>query len=665
MKLVVILIFVTAALTSQSAASSQLCPRSCRCEVKNTVHCNDKGLHIVPYGIPATTRVLHIQDNAVRNGRITNENLSQLKKLQTLNMHSNLLTAIPGNLPTSLEEISLRNNDIKFVGKNSLKGLQSLVELQLDGNNITNQGLSPIAFDDCTSLKFLEMTNNLLESVPEFLPRSLRVLQLKKNKINRITFNALSHLSSLEILDLSENSITLASIEGGAFASLSSLDRLLMGGNQLTGVPRDLPASLTQVVFSRNKIEYIHSSNDLTGEQNDDVDFGSLSHLDRLTSLGLSTNLIKSVEKDAFKNLRQLRTLSIYGNAWQCDCHLRYFKRWLTNSNVVLSDEQNIKCASPETFSGVTLNSIDVEALRCDASSKERFQIVNVTSENFKMVWKPSPSIPDPPFIKRHLLYGPLRCQNCSLDDVTKSPGHFEIQSIVHKYRSIDFLSNSRGQGESVVVTVDQLQPATHYVVCVCESDQKEPSISQCEDVWTGSLPTTSGPEEVTADEHLPTTWIILACCLAAAIVLLLLIAAVVWRRKMLLRKVKGKRTNHYSTRHSRNDFYPESYIPGYTRPPQQPPRLGYVTNVDSYATNASDRTYMECGEADATNEFDVTLVAANEIIATRPKVFVSSQNHDISSCRLVDIFVSSYIFAADQGGSLYVPELCWVLSLI
>ncbi|KAM9710105.1 toll-like receptor 7 [Menidia menidia] len=149
----------------------------------------------------------------------------QLNNLTLLSLKSNNLSFIPYNLPTSLKELYLYNNNIQEVTSEDFKNLTNLEILDISGNcprcynapypctpcpkNAPLQ-ISKTAFEMLTNLKTLRMHSNSLTSVPSewfFTTKMLRVLDLSSNFLAReIGFTSFPlFLRKLEELDLSFN----------------------------------------------------------------------------------------------------------------------------------------------------------------------------------------------------------------------------------------------------------------------------------------------------------------------------------------------------------------------------------------------------------------------------------------------------------------------------
>lgn len=615
---------IIAAFTLLRVAKS--CPHMCRCDKRNTVYCNERQMDLIPYGIPEDTQTLHLQINNITNGVNVDDVLSRLSHLTKLDLHQNKLTSVPKNLPATLRYADFRNNDIRYVGKNSLAGLTSLTELHLDGNSIENQGLSHLAFDSTIKLEVLVLSGNKLKQFPEYLPASLLVLRLENNAIDVISKTATQRLSNVINLDLSQNALVQTRIFPDALRALTSLVTLDMSRNQLTEIPVNLPETVEELMLSENKIKFIYSDDGPT--------HGSLKALRKLQRVDLSSNLLKSVEYSSFSFL-SLRSIELQENPWQCDCYLRYLKRWLSSDSSTLSSESNIRCHSPSAFSRVTLNSIDEEALTCDSRSniRQMTTVYNVSSTGFNLLIKGFREMPDPPFIKRSLLYGPLKCGNCSVASLSG-----EAVTHLKKYSTQDLSTAIMLNPVNISAKVDRLFPDTNYGVCMFDSEQSDDfDVSQCLDVWTKPEKSSNSPSKTPQDSFL--IWGIVIGGVVTLILCSVIVGVVIWKKTKSL-KTKTPRlypptttTEHY--------LVPERYIQGFSE------RVAYRSSLaPGYETSRSDRTYAECGPGstapktlrdsavDASMEFEV-LMKTDETAANR-------RNHTPMSslCRWVHVHV-------------------------
>ena len=599
-------------------SQSALCPRTCRCTSRKIVYCNERQLSLIPYGIPSDTTTLHLQLNNLINGPTTDEVLSSLTELRKLVLHHNKLTSVPKGLASSLHSVDFRNNRIKYVGKSALKELTSLTELHLDENNITNQGLSPHAFQDTRNLNILILSDNLLTEFPENLPISLRLLRLNNNRINFISRKSMQKLKNLINLDLSQNAIVQTRMEKYSIRSLTSLRVLDFSRNQLSQIPIDLPPKLEELLVSDNRIEYLYKRSN--------HEHGSLNSVQSLSIIDLSSNSLKSVEAEAFSNLN-LHSIELHDNPWQCDCHLRYLKRWLASEVTILSSESDIACFSPTAFAGVTLNSIDEEALKCVSRLSTKMKVFNISSSGFFLKWKSPYETPDPPFIRRSLIYGPLKCDNCSVEEslVSGQSSAQDAISLMENYSSQEISSDTQTNLLQSSIHISKLQPNTRYAACELDSAQEDTtvSINQCLSVKT--LPEPVGLASSAAVVFIP-IWAIALSCAVFLVLFITVLAYAIWKKR---KSLKSKVQRQYDSNRDDIVYSPELYLPGLTR------HMTYGSSAvrRGYETNLSDRTYAECGPpnsnstgvrtmrdtaVDARMEFDVLIKSDEEDTSAR-----------------------------------------------
>jgi len=155
------------------------------------------------------------------------ENISLLKSLKMLDLSHNQFT---GPLPSrglrtlwKLQCLNVARNDVTGKLNNDLSRLTSLVVLNLAGNQFT--GRVPSALSALSFLKKLELTEN--------------------NLTGPIEDATLEHMTSLVLLNMSKNGFTGPVPEALSF--LTDLRSLQLNGNQLTGMlPVDTLGNLTK-----------------------------------------------------------------------------------------------------------------------------------------------------------------------------------------------------------------------------------------------------------------------------------------------------------------------------------------------------------------------------------------------------------------------------------
>ncbi|XP_029988900.1 podocan isoform X2 [Sphaeramia orbicularis] len=208
---------------------------------------SNNNLSVVPKGLPRNLLLLHLEKNCIRSipgdALISVRNLEYLllhnnqlrsraihpaafqglKKLHTLHMYNNLLERVPRGLPRRAKTLMLLHNSISEIGRNDLALLYTLTELNLSYNQLSNARIHRDAFRKLRVLETLDLSGNYLQSLPQGLPRSLQVLEIKNNQLNSISDGSLTGMGKLRSIILSNNQLKLNSIYQGAWMELSAL----------------------------------------------------------------------------------------------------------------------------------------------------------------------------------------------------------------------------------------------------------------------------------------------------------------------------------------------------------------------------------------------------------------------------------------------------------
>ncbi|TRY90642.1 hypothetical protein DNTS_003703 [Danionella cerebrum] len=219
-----------------------ICPFACHCQL-TVVQCSDLTLISVPNNIPRGTKLLDLQNNRITelkendfkgltnlyalslvNNKISKvhpQAFSPLRHLKKLYFSRNLLTVVPKNLPPSLVELRIHDNRIKKIAEGTFSGLgtmncidlpDSLHELHLDNNQI-----QAIEMEDLSRYKHLYrlglgfnqirmIENGSLSYVP-----SLRELHLEHNRLSRVP-SGLPDMKYLQVVYLHSNNISQVNV---------------------------------------------------------------------------------------------------------------------------------------------------------------------------------------------------------------------------------------------------------------------------------------------------------------------------------------------------------------------------------------------------------------------------------------------------------------------
>ncbi|XP_058422102.1 extracellular matrix protein 2 [Diceros bicornis minor] len=259
-------------------------------------------------GLPNLER-LDLSKNNITSSGIGPKAFKLLNKLMRLNMDGNNLVEIPSELPSTLEELKINENNLQAIDEESLSDLYQLVTLELEGNNLSETNVNPLAFKPLKSLSYLRLGRNKFRIIPQGLPASIEELYLENNQIEEITEICFNHTRKINVIVLRYNKIEENRIAPLAWINQENLESIDLSYNMLYHVPSYLPKSLLHLVLIGNQIEripgyvfghmvpgleYLYLSfNKLTDDGVDRVSFYGAYH--SLRELFLDHNDLKSI----------------------------------------------------------------------------------------------------------------------------------------------------------------------------------------------------------------------------------------------------------------------------------------------------------------------------------------------------------------------------------
>uniref|UniRef100_A0A8D2L8S6 Podocan like 1 n=1 Tax=Varanus komodoensis TaxID=61221 RepID=A0A8D2L8S6_VARKO len=267
------------------------------------------------------------------------------------------LYIFPSNISAGIQHLSLQNNQLQELPYNELSRLASLRTLNLHNNHIDSEGLPDEAFESLQSLQYIYLANNKLSVAPQYLPSTLRIVDLAANRLTCIYPLTFGHKPGLRSVYMHNNQLNNTGLPFDAFNGSDAVSTLILSSNRLTYLPQNLPRATVRLHLQNNRISRIPKgalssqwrlrelylqNNNLT---NDDGAYGSLFHVpaglpanivilhlgrNRLSALpperlsrvrGLQYLLLQSnaltasrVHPEAFSRLRALHTLHLYNN---------------------------------------------------------------------------------------------------------------------------------------------------------------------------------------------------------------------------------------------------------------------------------------------------------------------------------------------------------------
>ncbi|XP_061579397.1 toll-like receptor 7 [Cololabis saira] len=291
---------------------------------------------------------------------------------------------------TNLQYLDFSRNRLDLLYPTAFQELKNLVILDISNNNhyFESEGLTHMLnfTKNLNHLKILLMNHNKISTSTntEMESDSLEKLEFRDNRLDMLWrdgdiryVNYFKKLISLKILDISHNNLNfippevfsgmpdklselyiknnrLKSFSWGKLQLLHSLQVLDLSGNSLTTVPRmlsDCTKSLRKFILHKNQLVKL-TPNFLK-------DAFGLKYLD------LSYNRIQYIQESSFPDdvVRQMDMLLLDHNRFLCTCNATWFVRWLNKTTVTIPRlGTDVTCASPGAQRGNPVVSVDLLA---------------------------------------------------------------------------------------------------------------------------------------------------------------------------------------------------------------------------------------------------------------------------------------------------------------
>ena len=212
------------------------------------------------------------------------------------------------NLLSSVVYLNLAGNKLTTVP--SVGSLATLKQLDLSRNTITSKTLVANTFASNIVLTDIDLSNNkisgTLSDVTFASNTALVSVKLNNNQITSFQTGAFSTIKKLEVLDVSENSLTSVGVtsldfkDSNQWGTLLSLD---IGNNQITTLEAEVFSGLASI-----------QTISVQGNQVTSIDLDAFVGCTELTEIDLSGNQLESLKQGTFENLIHLKDVSLGGN---------------------------------------------------------------------------------------------------------------------------------------------------------------------------------------------------------------------------------------------------------------------------------------------------------------------------------------------------------------
>uniref|UniRef100_A0A8C1MI18 Decorin n=1 Tax=Cyprinus carpio TaxID=7962 RepID=A0A8C1MI18_CYPCA len=240
------------------------CPFRCQCHLRVS-QCSDLGLfdrQNVCLERNTVDKTLILVNNKITI--IHAKAFSSLINLERLYLSKNLLKDVPANIPKSLQELRIHENQINKIKKSSFAGMANVIVMELGSNPLSSSGVDNGAFADLKRVSYIRIADTNITSIPKGLPSSLFELHLDGNKITKVTADSLKGLKNLSKLGLSHNEISV--VENGSLANMPHLRELHLDNNMLTSVPSGILHPKMKILhfvtlsFNQFQVIYLHTN---------------------------------------------------------------------------------------------------------------------------------------------------------------------------------------------------------------------------------------------------------------------------------------------------------------------------------------------------------------------------------------------------------------------
>ncbi|XP_052754285.1 chaoptin isoform X2 [Galleria mellonella] len=347
--------------------------------------------------------------------------LNVLTSLQYLYLQHNNITTLTksafGNLPT-LFNLDLSHNQLAEISQLSFNGMQQLINLTLSGNHLSY--IPNEAFKGLVALRKLDLSNNLLEKIDNktngllddllslekvdlssnrfgfltkkmfpsspWIPYRLMEIDLSYNEIPVLTFDLTYGAGKVKRMNFTGNVIN--DIRSNVLGNLTSLEVLDLSNNDLNSlISRSsernfaLPENITELYLQNNML--------------DDLPIDRLVNATRLHILNVRNNQLTTLDPYLVRKIRS-EGLQVFfeGNKLRCDCLTRPLKHYLNHlSSSRLETEvkyHNLTCTEPVMLQDENILTIDEERLLCTGNIETDYKLNEYgNTDSFEFVLEP------------------------------------------------------------------------------------------------------------------------------------------------------------------------------------------------------------------------------------------------------------------------------------
>lgn len=262
---------------------------------------NDNQIDEIEPEIGACTGITWI--DLTRNRlRTLPEAMGQLTRISGLGLSENEFEAIPDCVFKfrNLRKFGFFSNKITSISP-SIRNLKNLVKVDLSNNKLESL---PDEFCLLTNISWLNLSNNKLQRLPLGITRLTKLEELGLGTKNLTELPDMSALTKLRILPVFKNSIRAIH---PSICQLKSIEKLDFSDNLITEFPAD--------VIYNPTLKYLNLRNNQIKRISPFIFNGSISSI---TMIDVSENKLKHLPYKLFKAFREITTVRLGSNAYEC-----------------------------------------------------------------------------------------------------------------------------------------------------------------------------------------------------------------------------------------------------------------------------------------------------------------------------------------------------------
>uniref|UniRef100_A0A8C4R0E2 Leucine rich repeat transmembrane neuronal 4 n=2 Tax=Eptatretus burgeri TaxID=7764 RepID=A0A8C4R0E2_EPTBU len=318
------------------------CPEECRCE-ERIVFCESRALREIPLNISAGTHGLSLRYNSLKT--VPQGQFAGVQQLTWLYLdHNNIQDVTAGAFQGTrrLKELILSSNKITQLPVGVFHPLVNLRKLDLSYNQL--EALAAAQFNGLRKLQALNLRSNQLRTLPVRIfqeCRALEVLDLGYNRVRVLARNVFTGLGRLMQLHLEHNHYNKINL--AHFPRLSNLRTFYLQWNRITMI------TMERLSWTWHSLHTL----DLSGNELKIIGPLVFESLPNLRNLRLDSNRLSSIPSYVLSAWRNLVSISLPGNPWDCGRNVCALAEWLQEFGG--RQDGDLLCGAPEHLQGQSL----------------------------------------------------------------------------------------------------------------------------------------------------------------------------------------------------------------------------------------------------------------------------------------------------------------------